>query len=188
MNKKLTTAISLTALCSALLFAAGASADPESGLYAGGNYGGFKARGGDFKDDHDLLEGVVGWQIIPHLAIEGNYINFGKYGNSAASAEVDGYGASVVGRLPLTDSFSIYAKGGMFWWDADVKVLGVKRSQSDESPFYGVGAAFHITPALGLIAEYKRFEMDYERRDFPVAPRNSNTDLDTLTVGVRFNF
>lgn len=179
---------SLAILCSSLAFIPNASANPDSGLYIGGNYGGFKARGGDFDDDRYLLEGVVGWQIIPNLAIEGNYIDFAKYGNSAASAEVDGYGAAVVGRLPLTDSFSIYAKGGLFWWDADVRVLGVKRSQSDDSPFYGVGAAFHISPALGITAEYKRFEVDYDRRDFPVPPRKSDTDLDTLTVGVRFNF
>lgn len=188
MSKKLKTIVSLAVLCSSFSLAPAGFADPDNGLYVGGNYGGFKSRGGDFDDDRYLWEAVVGWQIIPYVALEANYIDFAKYGNSAASANVDGYGAAVVGRWPLTESFSIYAKGGMFWADADVKVLGVERSQSDENAFYGVGAAFHITPLLGITAEYKRFEVDYDRDRFPVAPRRSDTDLDTLTVGVRFNF
>ena len=188
MKKALTTRLPLAILCSAFVLAQGAGAEAPSGLYLGGNYGGFKARGGDFDDERDLIEGVVGWQLNPYLGIEGNYIDFGKYGNRLASAEVDGYGAAVVGQFPISDSFSVYAKGGQFWWDGDVEVLGVSRNQDDDSLFYGLGAAFRITHGVGLTAEYKRFDIEYDSAQYPVTPSSDDTDLDTLTVGVRVSF
>jgi opacity protein-like surface antigen len=187
MYKYVAPGLSLAMLC-ALLTVPHAGAEDRTGLYIGGNYGGFKARGGDFDDDNDLIEGQLGWRITPYVGIEGNYITFGKYGNRAASAEVDGYGAAIVGYFPINDSFSIYAKGGQFWWDADVKVLGITHGQDDDSFFYGLGASFQVAEMIGLTAEYKRFEIDYESGKYPVPPRSSDTDLDTVTVGVRFSF
>ncbi len=185
MNRTMKAGLSLTVLCTALALHPVSSA---SGLYLGGNLGGFKARGGDFNDDRYLLEGVVGWRLGHHIAIEGNYIDFARYGGRAASADVDGFGAAVVGVLPVTDTLSLHAKGGMFWWDADIRVLDTRHGQSDNSLFYGLGATLQLTPALDLNAEYKRFEMDYDRGGFPPPPRNRSTDLDTLTMGVRFSF
>lgn len=186
MKKLMVTGISLAVLCPALALAQGNG--HQTGVYLGGSYGGYKARGGDFDDENDLYEVLGGWQITPHVGIEGNYTDFGKYGSSAASADVDGVGAALVGQLPLTDSFSLYGKGGLFWWDGDVRVLGAHRGFEDESLFYGVGARFRLTDAVGLTAEYKRYEIEFEGEDFPVPPDSDDTDLDTITVGARVSF
>lgn len=180
--------LSVALLSPSLVLAQGNQATHHTGIYLGANYGGFKARGGDFDDDRDLIEGVAGWQISPYLAVEGNYIDFGKYGSRHAKADVDGYGAALVGKLPLTDSFAIYAKGGRFWWDGSVQIMNVRASQDDESWFYGVGALFQISELIGVTAEYKRYDIEYDRRKYPVAANNSDIDLDTVTVGLRFSF
>lgn len=195
MKKLMITGLSLAGLSLAAMYPALAGAQTgqtqasnDTGIYLGGNYGGFKSRGGDFDDDRDLVEAVAGWQITRYLAVEGNYIDFGKYGNRTASAEVDGYGAAVVGSLPISNSFSIYAKGGHFWWDGSVEVLNVEHSQDDESWFYGVGALFSINDAIGVTAEYKRYDIEYDSSKYPVPPNSSDTDIDSVTVGVRVSF
>lgn len=195
MKKLMITGLSLAGLSLAALYPALVTAQPaqqqashDTGFYLGGNYGGFKARGGDFDDERDLIEGVAGWQITRYLALEGNYIDFGKYGNRIATAEVDGYGAAVVGTFPVSDSLSIYAKGGHFWWDGSVEVLDVQENQEDESWFYGLGAHFRITDAIGVTAEYKRYDIEYDSSKYPVPPNSSDTDIDSVTVGVRVSF
>ncbi len=185
MKKMMIPALTIALLGPSSGFAQGGQ---EQGLYIGGNYGGYKARGGDFDDENDLYEGLVGVQVSPYLAIEANYTDFGSYGSSSASAEVDGLGAALVGQLPLTDSLALYAKGGWFWWDGDVEVLGVRREFDDDTPFYGAGVRFRVSDALGLNVEYKRYEIEFDGGAFPLPPRADDTDLDTLTLGLRYSF
>ncbi|MCK9505248.1 MAG: porin family protein [Porticoccaceae bacterium] len=158
------------------------------GFYLGANYGGYKARGGDFDDENDLYEIVLGYQITPYISVEGNYSDFGSYGSSLASADVDGTGISLVGQLPVSDSFAIYAKAGQFWWDGDVSAANINRSFDDDSIFYGVGTKFDISHALAITAEYKRYDIEFDHSDFPQPLRDKDTDLDTLTLGVRYSF
>ena len=193
MKKALTTRLPLAILCSAFVLAQGAGAEAPSGLYLGGNYGGFKARGGDFDDERDLIEGVVGWQLNPYLGIEGNYIDFGKYG-LAIIFEQRGciYCKKMheeVFPIPEIDAYIndhyFVIQMNLF---GDVEVFGVSRNQDDDSLFYGLGAAFRITDGVGLTAEYKRFDIEYDSAQYPVTPSSDDTDLDTLTVGVRVSF
>ena len=157
-----------------------------TGPYVGAAYGGFKARGGEFDDEQDFYELLAGWQITPYVGVEGNFADFGDFGNDAVSADVDGLGAALVGTLPLTDAFSLHAKVGEFWWDGDLEILGSDADFDDESPFYGLGARFMLTEAIGFTTEYKRYEIEYDSAtpDFD----DDDSDLDTLTVGVAFNF
>lgn len=160
----------------------------STGVYIGGNYGGYKARGGDFEDENDLYEVLLGWQISPYLGVEANYTDFGDYGDRFASAEVDGVGAAIVGTFPISDNFGLYAKGGQFWWDGDVKVAGFREDFDDDSLYYGIGAKLLMTNALHLTAEYKRYDIEFDGSEFPLPPRDDETDLDTLTVGMRYTF
>jgi hypothetical protein len=157
------------------------------GVFLGGNYGGFKARGGEFDDDRDLVEAVGGFRLNRYLALEGNYIDFGEYGSSLASADVDGWGVAFTGRLPLTRTFGVYAKAGQFFWDAETEVAGIRDDQDGDEPFYGVGVDFAITERVQLIAEYNRFDVDLDDDSFAVPVRDSDTDLDVAKIGVRFH-
>lgn len=160
----------------------------EPAFYIGAGYGGFKSRGGEFDDEKDLVEGVVGFRPIPYFAIEANYIDFGEYGGRVAKSEVDGYGAALVGRLPISDSFALYAKGGQFFWDADVKALGIKRSYDGDEPFYGVGAEFAVNDWLGFNLEYSRYEVELDTDEIGPTLDNEETDIDTVKLGIRATF
>lgn len=157
-----------------------------TGPFIGAKYGGFKSSGGDFDDERDFYELLAGYQFSPYLAVEGNYTDFGSYGNSLTRADVDGFGAAVVGQLPITNVFALYAKGGMFWSDGDVEVLNVSGHFDDKSPYYGLGANLMFSEYFGLNMEYKRYELEYDSStpDFD----DDDSDLDTLTVGASYYF
>ncbi len=157
-------------------------------VYVGANYGGFKARGGEFDDEDDFIEAVLGAQVNAFFAVEANYINFGRYGGSQASAKVDGYGLALVGRIPLTRTLGIYAKAGQFWWDADIEILGASRGYSGNEPFYGAGLDFAVTRRLALLLEYNRYKVDFGNSDFPPPVQAVDNDMDTVKVGLRFRF
>ncbi len=168
----------------------------ESGIYVGGSYGMYKVEGegkgegnADFDDDQDVIQGFLGGQVNKYFAIEGSYITFGEYGGNLAKAEVDGMTLGVKGFLPLTDIFSIYAKGGQLWWDADYEVLGYSGSTDGSEPFYGLGVAFSVTDRMDINLDYTRYEIELETDEVGLfASDTYDSDLDQASVGIRYLF
>ena len=167
---------------------AASAADNGAHLYIGGNYGGYKERGGDFDEDDDFKEALVGLQFNPFLAIEASYLDFGEFGGDLGSAEVDGYDIAVVGRLPLTESFGLFAKAGQLFWDADVSFTGLSESYDGNEPFVGVGADFSVTNNLVVALEYDRYAVDLDDSNFPAPAQRFDKDIDTVKLGARLLF
>lgn len=166
-----------------------AMAAPEApNLYVGANYGVYKDRGGDFDEDDDFKEFLVGLQFNSFLAVEGSYLDFGSFGGDVGKADIDGYDLAIVGRLPVTDSFSLFAKAGQLFWDADVRVAGLKDSYDGDEPFFGVGADFYVTNNLAVVLEYDRYKIDLEDSNLPGPGSNFEGDMDTFKVGARLAF
>ncbi len=177
------------ALCGTVGISSQALADPGSShLYVGANYGGYKDRGGDFDEDDDFKEVLVGLQLNEFLGLEAGYMDFGDFGGDIGKAEVDGYSFAVVGRLPLTDSFSLFAKGGQLFWDSDVSVAGIKESYDGDEFFYGVGADFKVTDHLVVALEYDRYKVDLEDSSLPAPATRFEEDMDTVKLGARLLF
>lgn len=160
----------------------------DTGPYIGANYGMFKSRGGDFEDDNDYYELLVGYRFIPFLGVELNYADFGKYGGDIASADVDGWGVAAVGFLPLSDNFNIYAKAGQFFSTVDVELAGFQDDFDDEQVFYGIGMNFVVADPLNISVEYNRYKVEVDDSDWPVQLNDSDTDIDTIKVGAKFTF
>jgi OOP family OmpA-OmpF porin len=156
--------------------------------YVGANYGGYKSRGDEFDDDNDFIEGDVGVFISQYFGIEGSYADFGEIGGDLASADIDGYGVAAIGRLPLSDTFAIYIKGGYFWWSADVEVGPFSKDVDGEDPFYGVGVDFAVSDHFNLSLEYDRFKVDLSDSSLPDTIDDYKTDIDTVKVGAKFLF
>lgn len=157
-------------------------------LYIGGNYGGYKDRGGDFDEDDDFKEALVGLQFNSFLGIEGSYVDLGEFGGDLGNADIDGYSLAVVGRLPLTESFGLFAKAGQLFWDADVSLAGFSDSYDGDEPFLGVGADFYVTDNLAIALEYDRYEVDLETSGLPDPDTEFEGDMDTVKLGVRLVF
>ncbi|MDY0005206.1 MAG: porin family protein [Spongiibacteraceae bacterium] len=160
----------------------------RSGFYIGANYGGFKSRGDEFDDDNDYYEAVVGGNISPYFAIEGSYTDFGDFGGKLASADLDGYGIAVIGRLPITDVFSVYAKAGQFFWESDVDVLGARTDVEGDEPFFAAGLDFLLTDHFSVALEYSRYKFDLSDSSLPDALDDYETDIDTVKLGAKLLF
>lgn len=188
--KKIAVAAALA--CSSFAIASSASAQDysnNSGLYLGANYGGFKARGGEFEDENDYFEVLAGYKFNSFFAIEGNYANFGEFGGDLASAEVDGWGLALIGSLPLSESCSIYAKAGQFFSTIDVEFAGFNEEFDDEQIFYGLGVNFVVMEPLSVSVEYDRYKLAIDDSSWPPEEADgSDTDIDTIKVGAKFTF
>lgn len=178
------------AFASSLFLISGATfADPADpvGPYLKGQAGLFKSRGGDFDDQNALFEAGLGYRFLPFVAAELNYINFGEYGNDLASAKVDGFKISALGILPLSSSFELTGEIGQFYSSTDYEVLEFDGNSSDETLFLGVGVNFLISGPLWLNIEYQRYSTEINADDLP-GVEDSDTDIDTLSAGITFNF
>jgi opacity protein-like surface antigen len=160
-------------------------------FYLGADYGGFKSRGDEFDDDNDFVDVVAGAFFSSYFGVEGSYTYFGEFGGDAVETTLDGYGIAAIGRLPLTETFALYIKGGYFWWDADIDVAGPLGGEGDvdgEEPFYGIGADFQVSDHVNLAVEYARYEFDLSDSSLPDSIDNYETDIDTVKVGAKFMF
>lgn len=157
-------------------------------FYVGGNYGLLKARGGQFEDEANLMEAVAGLKFNPFFGLEGSYTHFGEYGGEFASASLGGYGLSAQGSLPLSGTTNVYAKAGMFFSSLDIELANFSESYTDRQPFYGLGVDFAVFNPVVVSLEYDRYKVVVEDENFPINFDSSDTDVDTVKVGVKFVF
>jgi outer membrane immunogenic protein len=133
--------------------------------------------------DLDTLGLVAGYQINRHVGIEGQFA-FGVGDDTLAfqteigvvpmKVEIENYwSASFVGRLPLTDTIDLWAKGGYGSAKFKVSAFGFSESDTDSGFAWGLGAQMH----------FDRFmtRLGYER---PTG--DSDTDAFSLTLLYRF--
>ncbi|WP_138435997.1 outer membrane beta-barrel protein [Marinobacter shengliensis] len=160
----------------------------NSGPYISGSYGGYKSHGGEFKDENDLLGAALGYQFNEFFALEAEYIDFGKFGDDDVKAKLKGVGLSAVGRLPLTQSFGVYAKAGAFASAFDVDAFDESETYDEVNPFIGAGVDFRVTNSLTAFAEYARYNVDIDEDDFNGQITNNGPDFDTGRVGLKYQF
>ncbi len=90
------------------------------------------------------------------------------YGNND-DADADGFGANVEGRFFLSDNFRL--NGNIGWVSVDAGTAG-----DDDAMLYGVGGEFQFpTVPISIGAGWNTIDFD-------------GGDVDTWTVGVRYNF
>ncbi|MDV3502213.1 outer membrane beta-barrel protein [Marinobacter sp. M-5] len=192
MNYK--ASISCATVLTTAVFAAPAAwaqdntARDSSGFFISGSYGGYKSHGGEFDDDNDLLGASVGYKFNEFFALEADYIDFGNFGDDDVEGKLKGVGLGLIGRLPLTDTFGVYAKAGAFASALDVDAFDESETYDEVSPFVGAGVDFRVTEQLTAFAEYDRYNVDIDEDDFNGQVTNDGPDFDTGRVGVRFQF
>ena len=121
-----------------------------------------------------------GLDISQYFAVELSYIDLGDFDDDIApvwTVSADGYNAAVVGRLPVTDQISLFAKFGAFAWEADLKEEGFGHLDDDEGVDYSAALGMNValSPNLELNAQYMRIDMDI-------------TEVDNVSAGITFRF
>lgn len=160
----------------------------HSGPYIRGSYGGYKSHGGEFDDENDLLGAALGYQLNEFFALEAEYIDFGNFGDDDVKGKLKGVGLSAIGRLPLTQSFGVYAKAGAFASAFDVDAFNESETYDEVNPFVGAGVDFRVTGSLTAFAEYNRYNVDIDKDDFNGQVTNNGPDFDTGRVGLKYQF
>jgi opacity protein-like surface antigen len=117
------------------------------------------------------------------IGVELGYINTGNADRNGGEIKAQGVNLSVVGNLPLTDTFNLFAKGGTTYaWTEETAAPGTGIATGDTNGFglsYGAGLGYDVTRDIQLVAEW-------DRNRFKFVSGRQNVDL--YSVGVRFKF
>ena len=163
-------------------------------------------------DDKDEAYSVgIGFKANKYIAFEAGYLDLGEIsaedsgtltgtlygqpysatGTLKAKAETDGiyFGPQI--SYPFTEKFSVFAKGGVYFWDLDAKATATgsltyagttyvgsataKASDDGEDLYYGIGASHDITDIFSVKADWTRYEV-------------AEDDVDVFVVGLLFKF
>ena len=160
----------------------------DSGLYLAGSIGTANLEedfdGFTVSDDVEAFRILGGWQFGDTLGIEAGYQNFGDFeetidlGGTLARTVLTADGWTIGGTLgmPVGEQFSLFGRAGVFVWDADVRVDGIRAAVDDDSnPYYGGGAKVDITPSFSLVGDWTRYELD-------------DVDSDVISLGFEYRF
>ena len=112
----------------------------------------------------------------------------GNFGDDDVDGKLKGTSLGLMGRLPLTDTFGVYAKAGAFASSFDVDAFDESETYDEVNPFVGAGVDFRVTEQLTAFAEYNRYNVDIDEDDFNGQVTNDGPDFDTGRVGMRFQF
>lgn len=120
----------------------------QSGVYVSGGYTQFDGDGGA---DLGAVTARVGVGLTPNFAIEGEG-SVGVKGDSGTDLDSE-FGAFVVGKLPLSPSFDLFARVG-------ASRIETSPGGSDDGLAYGAGGTFNLTPVDGIRADWTRHDYD----------------------------
>ena len=148
------------AAAAALCLATPALAADEGGPYVGAGIGSMSVDVGGFSGDDVAYKVFGGWMFNPYLGAELEYLDGGTAEDRGIEIDVSGFNASLRGAYPFSDQFSVFAKVGMLFWDADVSSFEVSGSDDGEDFSWGVGLGFDFSDALGVTLEYQGFEIE----------------------------
>jgi len=169
----------LVALVVLIGMTAPAYAKKKSGFYLGGSVG-YSAIAVEFSEvdlgdvkfnETDVgFKAYGGYRLIPFLAVEGGYVDFGNPSGTLSNDEglpieaeigLNGWDLSAVGILPL-GIFDLFARVGYFWWDADVKAAFEdetdRESDSGSDLTYGIGGQVWLGQ-LAIRGEIELFDI-----------------------------
>lgn len=135
---------------------------------------------------------AAGFRVTPNVAVEAGYAYLGKFSKSAAGysiyAKPTSFYGALVGTLVATPQFSLSAKVGIARNSVDAGYndgMGGTGSTTvhKTGAMFGVGAAYSVTPAVALVAEYTHLGTVAEDKSFGESVRSS-----IVSAGVRFSF
>jgi opacity protein-like surface antigen len=173
----------LILLCTLLLAAGAAEAEPALGVYAGagittGSIDNFLGSGLDIHNtDFKLFAGVH--PAASPFGVEVQYVDFGSETRTFAHAQADAAAISAVGYLPLpVPMFSVYGKAGLSRWELNGN-LGAPGTPA----FLGLDDnGVQFTWGVGALAHFGNLAARLEYEHFVV----SNTDgANIVTIGVQ---
>lgn len=187
----------------------------ESGWYGGANLGRSAATIDDARITSNLIgQGLVpssladrdrdryyklfgGYQLNRNFALEGGYFNLGKFGYTANTVpagsltgdiRIHGLNLDLVGRLPISEKFSLIGRVGANYADTSgtfvgtgaVRVTNPNPSKRQVNGQLGFGAEYAFNEALAMRLEAERYRVN--------DAIGNNGHVDVISVGLIYRF
>jgi hypothetical protein len=154
------------------------TAHADSGLYVGASIGNARLddnfAGFGIDTDTDAYRFFGGIQFGDTFGVEAGYLNFGDFTESVdlggllsrTDISGDGWTLGATLALPLSQNLSLFGKGGVFFWDADISVDGISIDTSgDDNPYYGGGLKLDLGDNFSLTGDWTVYEFDVLETD-----------------------
>jgi OmpA-OmpF porin, OOP family len=152
-------------------------------------------------DKHDTALGAnLGFRFSRNFALEGGYMDFGKFNYSAAATapgadtisgdfKAHAWSMSAVGIAPLDGGWALFGKAGLTRVSADLSAgsstgatMPSSESSSNTGYVFGAGASYDFTRSV-----YGKAEVDrYTRVGDSGSTGRGDVDLYSIGLGLRF--
>lgn len=160
-----------------------AQADEHSGFYVGTGLGEVTNDVGEFEADGVAVKLFGGYAFNRYLAAEVAHIHAGTLEATVEDIDLEveprGTVVAALGKLPVNDAFSVFAKLGYTFYDEKVTgsrgSLRISEKNSGDDLLYGVGADLRLGRVFQLRAEYEVVDV-------------SDADFDLVSASAVFRF
>lgn len=151
------------------------------GLYIGGSAGGSHFKGdslGGVETDRSSTGAKLfgGYQLTPNFALEGGYVDLGKFKSSAGQLKAQGVYLDAVGTVPISGPWAAIGRVGVFNSKVDNSLASSDRGTSAK---LGAGLQYTIDRNLSVQGEWERYRLN-------AGGTRANTDL--YSIGVKYAF
>jgi opacity protein-like surface antigen len=141
--------------------------------------------GGFPSDNKDTSYNIYGGSYFNNnFGLELGYTDFGKANRAGGQTEAQGINLSLVGRLPLSNSFNLLGKLGTTYSHTRVSsspLSGIPSgTESGWGVSYGIGAEWAFTPALSAVLAWDEHDMKFSG--------TGNERISTTSLGLRYRF
>jgi opacity protein-like surface antigen len=166
-----------------LMASANARAADDSGFYFGTGMGEVTNEANGFDGDGIGVKFFGGYAFSKYFAAEVEYLDAGTLTDTVdgvnLAVESDGVVVSALGKLPLGEVISLFARLGYTFYDEKVTAkrgdLSLTEKNSDEDLLYGIGAELNAGSRIQLRAEYEIIDV-------------RNADFNVLSASAVFRF
>ena len=137
---------------------------------------------GSFDEDFSSIMLQAGYKFNSYVAIEGRYwfgiddVTLPLYTDAIDAP--DAWGIYVKPMYPVTDAFDVYALLGYANTDTSLNTV--------DGFSWGLGASYAFTDSVAMFVDYTSLYND--DRDLPGGLINKEYDINTVNVGVTYNF
>jgi OmpA-OmpF porin, OOP family len=182
--KKIAAVVLLSAVVAAPVFAA------DEGFYAGVTLGSGKpgvtpSAQALSKKSNFIYGGLAGYQYNKNLATEVQFTGFGKATDvSGNTIKGDALSLSVVGMLPVSDSFELLGKLGVASAKTKSSGLATNFGATRTGATYGLGAQYNVNQNLGVRLMWDRYAVATSN----AAGVKSNGNANVVAVAAVYKF
>lgn len=149
------------------------------------------------EDDSMAVSIYGGYQFNPYFGLEASLAGIDALNGSYASIGDMSYLALQPKiSYPVTDNFSVYAKAGIAYFNAEVKVsnqfAGASSystfSESDVSGILGLGVDYAVTDNVTIRASWDYLRPELDLIDNGLAKVTVDSDINIFSLGLSYHF